>query len=59
MCPNGWSTRPSNLFSQSCLFGLVVKLLTRPGVWGGRGRDFHWLDPWLLGGIWLPGKLSA
>ena len=54
---NWWSTRPSNLSSRSCLFGLMVKLLTRPAFWGvGHRFTSFWLTGSMaLSGIWLPG----
>src|SRR6266700_3712929 len=54
---NWWSTRASNLSSRSCLFGLIVKLLTKPAFWvaGQRFTSFALTGSIALTGIWLPG----
>src|SRR5260370_9396881 len=54
---NWWSTRASNLSSRSCLFGLIVKLLTKPAFWGAGQRftSFALTGSIALAGIWLPG----
>src|ERR1700730_1393259 len=54
---NWWSTRASNLSSRACLFGLIVKLLTRPAFCaaGQRFTSFALTGSIAPAGTWLAG----